>query len=208
MQRIRINRRSGAVPGAHRRPAQRGVSAVEILTVLAIVAILLSVGVPSLQSYVAVNRVAGASSELYAALQMARSEAVRRGQQVTVRSNGAAGSRDWSGGWTMFVDANRNGQLDGGEEVVRVGPVLPAPLTLFGNANFDTLIAFDSTGRLTNAGGGVLVVCHNGVLAEDGQSRSRAVLVNGAGRVRFARDADKDGVPEKDVGTVGSCTHP
>jgi type IV fimbrial biogenesis protein FimT len=184
------------------------VSLIEVLIVMAIAAVLLGIGVPNLQSYVASNRLVTSSQELYTALQYARSEALRRGTQVTLRHNGAAGSRDWTSGWTMFVDANANGARDAGEEELRVGGALTAPLTVFASANFADFIAFDNNGRLTTAGGGTFVVCYGSALVDAGQSRSRAVLVNGAGRVRAAQDANKDGVPEKDTGVVGSCTNP
>jgi Tfp pilus assembly protein FimT len=91
---------------------------------------------------------------------------------------------------------------------LRVGGALTAPLTVFASANFADFIAFDNNGRLTTAGGGTFVVCYGSALVDAGQSRSRAVLVNGAGRVRAAQDTNKDGVPEKDTGVVGSCTNP
>jgi type IV fimbrial biogenesis protein FimT len=186
----------------------RGLSLVEVLIVMAIAAILLGIGVPNMQTFILNNRLASATQEFYTALQFARSEAVRRGEQVTLVHHGAAGSGNWGAGWTMFVDANRNAVQDAGEETLRGGAPLEAPLTLYGSSNFASFIAFDASGRLTTAGGGAFVVCHGANLVESGQSRSRAVLVNGAGRVRFALDSNNDGVPEKDAGPVASCTNP
>lgn len=183
----------------------RGVSLVEMLAVMAILAILLGLAVPNMQPYIVAQRLSSSSSELFITLQVARSEAVRRGAQVVVRTNGA--DANWSAGWTMFVDADRNGTLDAGEPVLRTGNALDAPLTLYANANVGSFVAFDATGRLASAGG-AFVVCHGDALEADGQPRSRAVLVNGAGRVRMALDGDRDGVPETDVGVVGSCTNP
>lgn len=188
--------------------ANRGLSLIEVLIVMAIAAILLGVGVPNMQSFIVNNRLASVTHEFYTALQLARSEAVRRGAQITLVHNGAAGSGNWGAGWTMFVDTNRNAALDAGEETLRAGAPLAAPLTLYGSANFANFIAFDANGRLTTAGGGVFVVCQGANLAESGQSRSRAVLVNGAGRVRFGVDSNNDGIPEKDTGPVASCTSP
>lgn len=189
------------------RRAQHGVSLIEVLIVLTIAAILLGVGVPNLQAYIATNRLVSSTQEFYTALQFARSEALRRGAQVTIRHTGTAGSRDWSSGWEMFVDENRNGVRDGSEEQLRVGGAVAAPLTIFASANFATFIAFDGSGRLTT-NGGTFVVCHGPNLVDGNQPRSRAVLVNGAGRVRPARDSNNDGIPEKDTGAVASCTNP
>jgi type IV fimbrial biogenesis protein FimT len=193
----------------HRAPtAHRGLSLIEVLVVVAIAAILLGIGVPNMQTFILNNRLASSTHEFYTALQFARSEAVRRGAQVTLIHHGGAGSGNWGAGWTMFVDADRNGVQDAGEETLRTGAPLDPPLTLYGSANFANFIAFDASGRLTTAGGGAFVVCHGANLAEAGQSRSRAVLVNGAGRVRFGLDSNNDGVPEKDTGPVASCTNP
>jgi type IV fimbrial biogenesis protein FimT len=189
------------------RSAQRGVTLMEVMIVLAIVALLLAIGVPAFREFVARNRLDGAAQDLLASLQFARSEATRRGVQVTLRLAGTAGSRNWGSGWSMFADADGDGVLDTGEEVIRQGMALTAPLTLVGSSSFDTVIAFNRNGQLTNAGGGYLVLCEGGVLTEGGQSRSRAVLVNGAGRVRMAA-RNSSGVPVTDTGAITSCSNP
>lgn len=187
--------------------ANRGLSLIEVLIVMAIAAILLGIGVPNMQTFILNNRLASATHEFFTALQFARSEAVRRGEQITLVHNGAAGSGNWGAGWTMCVDSNRDNAC-AGEETLRAGAPLQPPLTLYGNANFANFVAFDASGRLTTAGGGAFVICHGANLVEDGRSRSRAVLVNGAGRVRFGVDSNNDGIPEKDSGAVASCTNP
>jgi len=176
------------------------------MVVVAIAAVILGLAVPNFREFIIRNRLDGAAQELMATLQFARSEATRRGQQVTLRLAGTAGSKNWGSGWAMFVDADRDGALDLGEEVVRQGMALTAPLTLIGSSGFDTFIAFDRDGRLTTAGG-YFVLCQDGVLAEGGQSRSRAVLINGAGRVRMAA-RNSSSVPVTDTGAVTSCTNP
>ena len=174
--------------------------------VVAIAGILLAFGLPAFQEFVARNRLDSASQDLLASLQVARSEATRRGAQVTMRLDGAAGSRNWGNGWTMFVDTNGNGALDTGEETIRQGMALAAPLTLYGSAGFDTSLSFNRDGRLTSAGG-YFVLCQGGSLTDGGRSRSRAVLVNGAGRVRLAARNSSE-VPVTDTGAVTSCTSP
>lgn len=187
---------------------QRGVTLIELMITLAIAAILLGVALPNFRAFVAANRLSGSAQEFLVALQLARSEAIRSGGQVTLRLNATAGSADWgSAGWTMFADTNGNGALDAGEQVLRDGMPLPAQLTLIGSANFATFIAFDRDGRLASPGGGVFVLCQGSALTEDGQSRSRAIVVNGAGRVRMARN-NAAGVPQSDTGSVAGCTNP
>jgi hypothetical protein len=102
---------------------------------------------------------------------------------------------------------------------LRRGTALTAPLTMRSNATFRDAVTFDSGGRVTtsaaNGGGapsypGLFVLCHEGVFQQGGKSRSRAILINAAGRIRQAVDANNNGIPEgegtTDIG--GSCTAP
>jgi len=184
----------------------RGFSLIELLVVMAIAAVLLGIGIPNMQSFIVSSRLSSASNEFFTALNVARSEAVRRGVQVTLATNGTPGSRDFTAGWTMFVDTDRDGALSAGEEVLRVGPALEGPMTMFGSANFGTSVSFDSTGRLTS-GGGSFVICHGTDLVADGQVRSRALVLNSAGRARVAFDSNGDLIPETDTGAVPNCTN-
>lgn len=62
----------------------RGFTMVELLVGIAILAIVLALGVPSLQQWIMSNRVAAIGSELVTDLQMARSEMSTRDQDVWV----------------------------------------------------------------------------------------------------------------------------
>jgi type IV fimbrial biogenesis protein FimT len=188
------------------RSRARGFSLIELIVVMAIAAVLLGIGVPNLSQYIVSSRLSGASNEFFTALNVARSEAVRRGVQVTLMTNAAANSRDWTSGWTMFVDSNRDGTLNAGEEVLRVGTALEAPMTMYGSTNFGTSVGFDSSGRLTS-GGGSFVICNGTSLVVAGLARSRAVLLNSAGRARMAVDSNGDLIPETDTGAVPNCTN-
>ncbi len=181
-----------------------GFSLIEVLLVLALAAILLLLAVPGMRSVIAVVRLDAAIADFSGALALARSEAIRRGMRVSLRNLG--GSRNWGAGWQMFVDADSDGLLDVGETVLRRQAVLSAPLTLYGNANYTNFLAFKADGTVNQVG--TFILCHDGVLAEEGQSRSRALIVSWAGRVRLGQDSDGDGIPEKDGEEISSCTIP
>jgi prepilin-type N-terminal cleavage/methylation domain-containing protein len=66
------------------RPCRRGFTMIELMVVVALVAILLAVAAPSFVSYLARQRVEGVASELGTDLQFARSEAVQRNTDVRV----------------------------------------------------------------------------------------------------------------------------
>ena len=86
-------------PHAHRAS---GFTLPELLSVVAIVAILASVAAPAFSSMVAGARARSASSELYAALSRARSEAIKRNAEVTLAP---AMARQWQSGWSIAAAA-------------------------------------------------------------------------------------------------------
>lgn len=188
-----------------------GFTLIELLVTIAVAAILLGLAIPNFQSFFINNRLVTGANDFVAALNTARSEAIRRGVVVSLRKNSAT-SGDWgSAGWTMFVDSDGDGTLDSGETTLKVGDALPAPLTLYANNNYQNFIRFASTGEIVNNQMGTFVFCHGGVLQQGGETRSRAIIVNATGRVRVGIDSNGDGIPEKSndpAVNVSSCTNP
>ncbi len=83
-----------------RRAAQRaaGFTMPELLAVVAIMAILAAVAAPSLSDLIMSQRLKSSSAELHTALMRARSEAVKRNMDVTLRPVTA---NSWQSGWTI-----------------------------------------------------------------------------------------------------------
>lgn len=80
-------------------PAPRGFTLVELLITVALVAILAVVAAPSFTTYAANQRVKAASFELMSALNLARSEALKRNRNATL----AAQTGGWINGWLVQV---------------------------------------------------------------------------------------------------------
>lgn len=80
---------------------QSGFTLIELLIVMVVMAVLLGIGVPSFRDTIQSNRIATVSNDLIAALQFARSESVRRGEDVTLCSTNdqATCSGAWTNGW-------------------------------------------------------------------------------------------------------------
>jgi len=189
----------------------------ELMITLAIAGILMAIAVPSFNTSIRSSRLSASANELVTALNLARSEAVKRGQQVVVRQNGPF----WENGWQVFVDVSRAGgnanvfDDDGNATLceafedclLRNYPALPASYTLRGNNNFVNFVRYQPDGSISNVGGGSFVVCDN----TDGYgvpqaNNSKLIIVNGTGRTRMGIDADGDGIPEKDDGSeILSC---
>jgi len=170
---------------------QNGFSLIEVIVTMAIAAIVLSIGVPSFQSYTQNNRQTIAINELATALQLARNSAVSRRVDVTLCKslNGAncivgAGSGDWSQGWMVFT--NPNG-IDG-----------TAGLTP-GNNNVVNQVTFSSQG-LALGSNGTITYCDS-----RGNTASTALVISVGGQVRQAEDTDGDGIVENGGGNPVPC---
>jgi type IV fimbrial biogenesis protein FimT len=105
------------------RDRVRGVTLVEQVMVVAILAILLGVASPSLASLVRRGRMQSAQADFMQALGYARSEAVLRHTRMVFcptrdRLHCSEESR-WESGWLVGVDRDRNNQPD--EAPLRVG---------------------------------------------------------------------------------------
>lgn len=96
-----------------------GFNLVELLVVITIAAILMGIGVPSYRYVTNSNRVSSEVNALLGDMMIARSEAIKEGQTVSVcpSNNGTscdANATDWSEGWIVFTDFNGNGSVDAG----------------------------------------------------------------------------------------------
>lgn len=114
-----------------------GFTLVELMITLLLAAIIMSLAVPGFGDLMRGNRAATQANELVAALNLARSEAVKRGARVSAcpSTNQAtcANSTDWATGWIVFVDLAAN---DGAAPVVQ-DPVLRAWGALAGGGDFE-----------------------------------------------------------------------
>jgi type IV fimbrial biogenesis protein FimT len=96
---------------------------IELMVTVAVMAILLGFGLPSLTRMVASTRMSNNTNEFIAGLKTARAEAVRRGQPISIRADGT-GKGAYQNGWTVFLDTDTNGEDDGTPETVYVGESL------------------------------------------------------------------------------------
>ena len=111
----------------------RGFTTTELMVVIAIVAVLTAIAVPSMRTMIETQRVKNASFDVFSGMTLARSEAVKRNTTVTVTPSGG----NWASGWTV-TDSN-------GNVLAKQDPF--TQITVNGPAT----VAFNSMGRL---GGG------------------------------------------------------
>lgn len=175
-----------------------GYTLIELMSMLAVVTILVSVGLPMLNVFFDSNRMVSNTNDLVAGLNIARSEAIKQQSRVTLcqSSDNASctGSGQWEDGWIVFQDPNGNATVDGGERILRLNAAVDGPVTIRSN-DVSNLIAssvsFSSRGlpKALNGGAqsGTFRICDKRGLKvnADGVSTvARGVVLSPSGKVR------------------------
>lgn len=164
--------------------SSRGFTTIELMVVIAIVAILASIAVPSFSGIVERYRVRRASEDLIASLYLARSEAMRRGGNVTLRklsSPECPAPSDWSCGW--FADANGNGEFDASEQQIQASFAPKGVKATAGLPNPPTRLKLDRWGQFN--GLSALNFQLKPVTAADADnSRTRILCLASGGRLQ------------------------
>lgn len=134
-----------------------GFTLVELMITLAVAAILLTIATPSYIALTANNKAATEANKLLYAINLTRSEAVKRGSVVSLcarkspRTNPetCAASTDWSTGWLMFTDTTGTaGSFDGTDSLIQVWEDLSGNPTLTSTVNN---LQYQPTGTLNSA---------------------------------------------------------
>lgn len=146
---------------------QRGFTLVELLVTVAVLVVLVALGAPQLRTLLLKRTVSSQAESLSSGLRFARSEAIKRGQFVTMCASSnpeaatptclANNASDWSSGWIIFVDHAANlRQFDSGEVLLKVQP----PFTNSGGMNNNNVAAvvFSANGVATLQSAGTFTI--------------------------------------------------
>ena len=169
---------------------------IELMVVIAIVAILTTLATPSFKQLIQSNTMSSAVNTFLADMRFARSESIRRGGAVAMcRSDnpdgavptcGTGSTTGWESGWIVFQNLNNGSTRSADEPLLRV----QAPLTsinTIAEPGAATVFKFTATGRLSLASATHLQFGSNPPFATDAQ---RIVCVNVGGRARIALDSE------------------
>lgn len=162
----------------------RGFTLIELMVTISVLAILVTIGMPSLQTFIQNSRLQSQSASLIGDLNYARAEAVRLGSPVAVcaSADGAtcSGAAVWETGWVVFNDRNSDNVVDAGE-LLRAAPALGGGNTLravaFG-AGGGSWVRFNAQGYSFDANATFRVCDTRGV------ANARGVVLSRQGRVR------------------------
>jgi type IV fimbrial biogenesis protein FimT len=170
--------------------ARAGFTLVELAVMLAIGGLLLGLALPQYHDWIAEYRLLNFARDLAGSMNEARSEAIKRNMRVNLcksadrRSCSTTG--DWSQGFVMYIDSDRDGDVDAGEVALRVVEPAARGISARGNRPVADYVSYTSMGTARLVSGalqmGTLTVCLRGQKALD------VVLAN-SGRARIQKTA-------------------
>jgi len=115
------------------RCSTRGFTLIELMVTMTVMAILLAIAIPSFSRTMSINRLVSQTNELVGGLNLARSEAIHRGQTVSIHSK--SDTANFQTGWEVFTDADGSGSpaapataIDG--TVIRTNPAITGSTTI------------------------------------------------------------------------------
>lgn len=128
------------------KPLSDGFTLIELMITIAILAIVVTIAMPSFSTMVRNNGVTTVADDLFSSLQIARSESVNREVSMTV----AQKSTGWQTGWDVFEDKDNNGVFNNGTDTMinayttTNSQVIVTPQ---GKVSTNTTILYTPTGR-------------------------------------------------------------
>lgn len=163
--------------------ASRGIKAftlLELMITVAVIAILLTLGVPSFAKFSQKQAISAAIHSLHSDLLLARSQAIYRDVQVVAcpgnERTGCADSNEWDDGWIVFADSNADRERQEGEDLLRSGMGIEQMAILSSNGRRSLRFYPDGSAPGSN---GSISFCGPG-----GPEQARKLVISNLGRIR------------------------
>lgn len=158
---------------------QRGFTLIELMVILVIIAIVATVALPSYTNIIRDNRLQAQQRQLLAAINLARSEASHRNQNITI---GAKNGTSWEDGFRIYTDNDLAGNTSytaGTDTLIKDIDGSNAPdLTIRSNDAGDNFISFQGNGMLNEGANSIsIAICDS-----RGTSEGRGITISRVGR--------------------------
>lgn len=169
---------------------------------LFIAAILLAIAIPSFEGVINSSRMSSAYNGLMAELNYARSESIQRRLSVSICSSSdqaTCNTNNWHSGRLVFVDVNGNGEVNGGDTLLKVFPASEANISITGSAFSDAgSVVYNADGTIDDSG--TLFVCD-----PRGNGFAKGISLSVIGMTQKAHDSNANGTVNDISGTEVSC---
>ncbi len=132
---------------------ERGFTIIELMTSIVILSVLAFLAAPAMFDLIQRSKIDATTSDLMRSVVAARTEAVARNQSIVICSSSDAAtctSGGWSAGWLTYVDTDRDGTMDAGEEVLTLYQLMNDATLTTNTANVHSM-SFNSDGTLDEA---------------------------------------------------------
>lgn len=183
---------------------QTGISLIELLVCIAMVAILFSITMPALSPLLWKNKIVVSINELDRAISLARSTAISTGKIVTLckSHDGIQCGGNWNQGFIVFSDQNADRLINGEDQLIRVFLAFKSQGSLkfkaFQNKQYLQMTPLG----FTNFQNGNFTFCP----VNKDPSLAQQLIVSRTGRTRYAQDLDGDGIREDTMGQPMDCS--
>lgn len=157
-----------------------GFTLLELVITVALVSIVMAIAIPSMTTFTQNDRLTTNINTLIGHLAYARSEAVKRSQQVSICVSSDTTSCtgvNWQDGWIVYIDADGSNTFSAGEEILRAQQPLDGANTLA--TAIGTQVIYDYRGFVTPASVGSFLLCD----ARNGPY-GKTITISTTGRVR------------------------
>ena len=190
------------------RTTQSGFTLLELMIVLVLAAIIMTQAVPAFQTTLKNSRLTSQTNNLVADLNLARSEAIKRGKNVIVCSSSnptasaatCASSATWTTGWLVFADDDSSGDYDNTKDtLIHVGMPATGSVTFVSTANATNGVIYTNEGLITSGTTVAIAVCDDRGVTSGGTTYGRQIEINTTGRPTLFKDSAASGM---------SCTAP